>query len=208
MASTRPYFVTHKGIRRLVEATGPAEAASHVVAAEISELRAARGAEVAEWYKLQRPVDTAGSKEPLSAGVPTAPLLQHQPITEARQNVTPFTADHAHSWLIAKLMPLDHRVAQGVLEIWDAMHRRGTMEQHDLQALRALWPDFIEIMAAGHGRSMIELEISAEESFDFQDVVNAIERAARREQFGHVAPTVPTAGFLVAGVDMATDSAA
>ena len=212
MAHTRPYFVTHKGIRRMVEATGPAEAVSHVVASEISELRAARGAEVADWFKLQRPVDVAGSDQPLSAGVTTAPLLQHLPAGDqpaprrdvllARfEPVQPFTADHAHSWLIAKLLPLDHRVAQGVLEIWDAMHKRGTMEQHDLAALRALWPDFVEIMAAGHGRSMIELEIAADESFDFQDVVNAIERAARREQFG-------ATGRVVMGVDLASDAAA
>ncbi|MBX9814055.1 MAG: hypothetical protein K2X76_05075 [Sphingomonas sp.] len=245
MATTRPYFVTHKGIRRLVEATGPAEAASFVVAAEITELRPARGAEVNDWYKRQLPVDIAEKGKPLSAGVSVAPLLTHQPapptepeqpaespppaadchyelaggpcdedwqpvppddaagIKDSAHPVAPgdgiterrFDAAYARQWLLSEIMPMEHRAAAGVLEIWDRMALRGTMEHHDFRALRALWPGLIDVIAQGHGVELIELEIhSDEEALDFQDIVTAIGRHAHRQQFGGW-PASPAAPF-------------
>lgn len=110
--SSRPYFVTYQGVRRLVEAPGPAAAVQHVVSAAIAELRPARAAEVSRWYSCGYPVDVVG--RPLSPGF----VIAATPAARALPPVaTPAPADtaSAHEDLAVGLgvIPNDRIVSAG-----------------------------------------------------------------------------------------------
>jgi hypothetical protein len=166
--SRRPYFVTYKGVRRLVEAANPGAAAHHVVGPDITELRPARASEVSQWYRGQFPVDVAGERgRPLTQGV----VLDAVPAFLNRVVAAPltpvFSAGDARDWL-------------GALEIFDRMRERGTMELHDFEALQQVCPPLVEAIASGQGVDMTQDAMRDGESIDFQDVVTAIETFRRR----------------------------
>lgn len=191
-ASARPYFVTYKGVRRLVEAASPAAAAHHVVGADIAELRPARSAEVSQWYRGQFPIDIAGQHgKPLTAGVVLNPVAGpiRKPDEAVSQEgqiaavlVPSFSAGDARDWL--NRLKLGAKELAGSLEIFDRMRERGTMELHDFRALRELCPPLIEAIAAGQGVDMTELAMAEGESIDFQDIVTAIATAHQRSLWG------------------------
>lgn len=179
--SRRPYFVTYKGIRRLVEAANPGAAAHHVVGPDITELRPARASEVSQWYRGQFPVDVAGERgRPLTQGV----VLDAVPAFLSRAVAAPltpvFSASDARDWLAA--LNLGGKERLGALEIFDRMRDRGTMELHDFEALQQVCPPLIEAIASGQGVDMTQDAMRDGESIDFQDVVIAIETYVRRSR--------------------------
>lgn len=184
-ANKRPYFVTHKGVRRLVEAASPAAAAHHVVAPELDELRPARASEVSQWYRSLFPIDVAGEQgKPLTGGVVLdIPKFLVQGTT-AQVRPT-FEAFHARAWLGTH--GLGDKEMLGTLEIFDRMRARGTMELHDFRALRELCPPLIEAIASGQGVDLTEFAMADGESIDFQDVVTAIATAHHRSLWGNSA---------------------
>lgn len=184
-ANARAYFITYKGLRRLVTASGPAVAATHVVGADITELRPASGAEVNQWYRAGHAVDVAGEKDrTLTPGVIVVAVPD--PSTPTGQDVTAmvagsFSTDDARDWLIMSLREAEENVRHGGIEIFDQMARRGTMERHDLSALRLIAPDFVDAIAAGQGLEAIDWAMQDDESIDFQDIVTAVAIRARRD---------------------------
>lgn len=60
-ANTRPYLVVFNGVHRMVEAPNPAAAVRHVVGAAVTELRPARGAEVAQWARDKKEIEIVGA---------------------------------------------------------------------------------------------------------------------------------------------------
>lgn len=175
--SRRPYFVTYKGVRRLVEAANPGAAAHHVVGPDITELRPARASEVSQWYRGQFPVDVAGDRgRPLTQGV----VLDAVNRAVAAPLTPVFSAGHARDWLAA--LNLGDKEMLGALEIFDRMRERGTMELHDFEALQQVCPPLVEAIASGQGVDMTQDAMRDGESIDFQDVVTAIETYVRRSR--------------------------
>lgn len=197
-ANVRPYFVTYKGVRRLVEAVSPAAAVHHVVGADIGELRPARAAEVAQWYRAQFPVDVAGDdRRGLSAGVVLNPL----PAFLAAPPRGPFGVDEARHWItqLRSTSIVEALARDKALVVFDQMHARGTMEMHDFEAIRQLCPRLFEAIISGQGEDMTRAAMESGESIDFQDVVTAIETYARRTRNGTAARAAPTPCFDLAG---------
>lgn len=176
-ANARPYFVTFNGVRRLVEAAGPAAAVAHVAGALVAELRPARAAEVSHWYRDQHPIDVAGDdKRPLSPGIQVG-SAEVAPVPAPI-----FALIDAREWLERQFDDeADTKQLVGTLEIFDKMAIRGTMEFHDFQALRTLCLPLIDAIAAGQGVELIEAAMFDDESIDFQDIVTAIGVRARRD---------------------------
>jgi hypothetical protein len=182
---TRPYFVTYKGIRRLVEAGSPAVAAQHVVGSDIVELRPARASEVSAWYRDQRPVDVAG--QTLTAG------LEVDASAEAD-----FTSADARDWLIEKLgggPPNDRKAFNadspeaGAIARFMAAEQTGALGLEDFTIIANQCAEFGAALAYGkcEGRPATSENIVEEfgdgEAIDFQDVITAIGEAKRRELF-------------------------
>lgn len=193
-ASARPYFVTYKGVRRLVEAASPAAAVAHVVSADIAELRPARASEVSQWYRSQFPIDVAGERgRPLTSGValnPVPAFLQPPDETVPQEGdlllTRTFGADDARTWLLSQTQ-IDQKQLVASLEIFDRMRTRGTMELHDFKALQDLCPVLIEAIASGQGVDMTEAAMREGESIDFQDIVTAIGTYDRRPRAPSIA---------------------
>lgn len=167
-AHTRPYFVSYKSIRRLVEASSPASAAAHVVGPDIAELRAARASEVSQWYRDGHPVDVAGDDtKPLTGGLALEAAAE------------PFGPVEARGWVIASLGEAIEGDQDLAVEIFDDMRVKGYMVLEQFQRLNDIVPAFGPVIA-GADRSVqdIERELAGGESIEFDQVVNAIANAA------------------------------
>lgn len=182
---TRPYFVTYKGFRRLVEAGSPAVAAQLVVGDDIVELRPARASEVSAWYRDQHPVDVAGAA--LSGG------LYVGGADNAGFSAV-FDAEDARDWLIEKLGggPPENRKAfdaespaAGAIARFMAIQQVGALGAEDYRVIDGAAPAFGGAIAANAGRASVDIvaELDGGETIDFQDVVTAIGEAKRSELF-------------------------
>lgn len=193
--NTRPYFVTYKGVKRLVEAASPAVAAQHVVGPDIAELRPARASEVSAWYRDGHPVDVAGGA--LTAGVaieaisgirwagPGASALVARMIDAALSDWPPaeeWNADGARRWLVEQLggvMPgpaqakfADEAAAERALPALVAFDRArdaGVLTLAEFDAINAVVPALGDICSS--------MELRDGETIAFDDVVTAIGEA-------------------------------
>jgi hypothetical protein len=102
---TRPYYLVYKGNAYMVEAVGPAGAVKHVVGAEITELRPARGSEVAAWHRENpgKSIPIAGKTEPVAPAAGDAASTTQVAVGGTGDLVADaaaeFTADDAIAWL-------------------------------------------------------------------------------------------------------------
>lgn len=138
MPVTRPYFVTFKGSRHLVESGDPAKAVQHVAGDDITELRAARASEVTAWIRNGWRVEVAGEK--VAAVEPD----------NAASGEAEFTADDARGWIVEQYSG-DFVAGQRelALEVFDAVVVKGMMYGDQLRALCEGVPNFADLIIAG-----------------------------------------------------------
>jgi len=181
VTNTRPYFMTLEGIDHMVEATGPAQAVRHVVGAALTELRPARGAEVAAWVRAGKPIPIAGLKASPSASEedPGKPE-QFDPVEEAE-----FTAGDAFTWLSA----WSTHPTKASEPIWKRIVSTKRMTLEDFDLLRTDVPKFGEALATGIDGGKGEITVDGlrdhlqEDPMALDVIVGLIGDAKRAELF-------------------------
>jgi hypothetical protein len=201
MAVTRPYFLTINGVDRMVEAPNPAAAVRHCVGAAVTELRPARGAEVAAWVKAKKEIEEAGKRvadapaaggEVVYQGDGTA-IADLKP-GESGALAQPFLADDCIDWLTEQGATTRGLGMFGQIR----SEQRMTLEQFDV--LRTDCPAFAAAIVAAinggdaaHEITVDEIRGQIEEQpFPLDVVVGAIADAKLYE--ASVAEAAPAAG--------------
>jgi hypothetical protein len=183
-ANTRPYFMTLEGVDHMVEATNPAQAVRHVVGAALTELRPARGAEVAAWVRNGNPIPIAGQKSAAQPHRSEGDFTQATTVY-AGDDDAEFTAGDAYCWLAdwttvpqVEIQPLWERVVST---------KRMTLE--DFDSLRTAVPKLsemlVELIDGGAGAVTVDgLRAQLEEQpMEIEVVVGLIADAKRAENF-------------------------
>lgn len=130
MANTRPYWLVYKGVEHIIEAGNPAAAVQHVVDTDITELRAARAAEVTAWIRAGKDIPIAGAK-PVEKSAPDASPDSWKPSDEQRGELS--------SWLIGEAAADDTKV---LIKALGKMFDEGHMSLESFDAIRGFAPAF------------------------------------------------------------------
>lgn len=179
---TRPYFMTLEGVDHMVEATGPAQAVRHIVGAALTELRPARGAEVAAWVRAGKDIPIAGQKTPpaTAAGDPADDGSESQD-----DDATEFTAGDAFVWL----SDWSTAPSKKIEPIWKRIVASQRMTLEDFDTLRTAVPKFGDALAQGVDDGAGEIgtaDIRAhleDKPMDLAVIVGLIGEAKRAELF-------------------------
>lgn len=139
-ANTRPYFIIYDGKHRMVEAANPASAVRHVVGAAVTELRPARGAEVAAWVRESRKIEVAGEKA--APAPPSLPGMEGAATDDAPQPKEGLGASSAALLLLAEVGP-EHNA----LQIWADVVSMRRIELEQFDRLRVDAPKFVAAMS-------------------------------------------------------------
>lgn len=199
---TRPYFITINGVDRMVEATNPAGAVRHVVGAAVTELRPARGAEVAAWVRANRTIEIAGQKAAESSpgdttngaaqsGEVIAPAGESEAIvpegeTVVDETVPVFMPEDAKAWLATQIC------TKGARTEFDRVLGSGRMTLEQFDIIRTGCAAFADVLVeavngAGTGPAICTVDdLRAQFEDDpatLEFVVGAIGEAKRRELF-------------------------
>lgn len=138
--STRPYFLTFKGIEHMVDANSPAAAVAHVVGEDVTGLRAAKGSEVSGWIRSGKAIEVAGVK-------PAAPVQAETPAVDG--NFTgDFSADDARDWIAANSTPAPAGEFNTALLVFDRIRSHSTMDLADFDEMSMAMPLFSDVILA------------------------------------------------------------
>jgi len=133
-AQTRPYFMTLDGVDYMVEATGPAQAVRHIVGAALTELRPARGVDVAAWTRAGKDIPIAGQK------VAPTPAAEPAVVDETPE----FSAGDAYAWLAE----WSTEPTKKIETVWKRVVSTGVMNLSDFDTLRTAVPKLSEALVA------------------------------------------------------------
>ena len=134
-AEKRPYKITFNGTEHMVEATGPAQAVRHVVGASVTELRAAKGAEVAAWVRSGKTIEVAADKI-VAAPVPATEQPVSAPPSEGLSD------GEFYEWMLNFVDPRSDTV-----KLWQEIVSRQQMTLDQFDQLRAKLPVVNEVFA-------------------------------------------------------------
>lgn len=140
----RPYFIILNGKEHMVEAAQPAAAIQHLIGDAVSELRPARAAEVAAWYRAGKPVQTAVGKPKAAAVVESTPGIETPPgpndLVPAQsiiESSVKFDGGDAMHWF-----EQDKGFTKTARATWDAVVASGRMTLEQFDTLRSTLPAF------------------------------------------------------------------
>lgn len=136
--NTRPYFIIYNGVPRMVEAPNNASAVRHVVGAAVTELRPARGAEVAAWVRAENKIEVAGEKAVTAAADATMPE-----IAAVTERVDPDPVKFFEDWAGYDRAATDNSLeASETLSLFKTMVSTGQLDLMTFDILRERAPEF------------------------------------------------------------------
>lgn len=142
--STRPYFLTFKGIEHMVDANSPAAAVAHVVGEDVTGLRAAKGSEVSGWIRSGKAIEVAGVKP-----APLAPAAPGYDAIVLDTNFTgDFSTDDARDWIAANSTPAPAGEFNTALLVFDRMRTHSAMTLNDFDEMSMAMPLFSDVIVA------------------------------------------------------------
>jgi len=143
-ANTRPYFIIYNGVSRMVEAPNPAAAVRHVVGAAVTELRPARGAEVANWVRGNKTIELAGEKPTTAVDDPT--MSEIKPVERDRSgDALKFFED----WAGFDREADDNSIESiETVKLFASTHLTGQLDLMTFDVLRERAPEFGDALVA------------------------------------------------------------